>query len=475
MKIQEVTVEGYQSHVHSTFHFSPGLTVITGPSDAGKTAIIRALRWLAFNEPTGEAFLHTIRNSDGSVKEAVDQAKVSVTFDNGVTITKTRRKGKTSYTHSAYPNTWDKAEIPPEIKETLGLMKQEYGDFDTCLNFAFQLDPPFLLSESASVGAKVLGKLAGTEVVDRSISEVNKRTHKVRTDIAYADKQIGEIDVSLTEYFDLDTHDAQLKTAEAAFTQLTADRERHGTLTALKNSYRLNTERRIEYFDRVESLAGVVVAAATLSQVERQQARAEALADLDRKFWKAVQDQTEPRRVVRLTLKLEDVEKALNQVAMDYTAAAITLPALKRHYDDRIQVMADTAERIRVLRNGVAFAGTLTAVESINALLEYTEAARNRYMDASKEVQALQRKTAAMANLDSVQGAYEALVADYDRLKKITDIFDRYAARKAILSSAEHYVDEFSRNLDEAEQELHDAWEAAGGVCPLCGSEVKGV
>ena len=91
MKIQEVTIEGYQSHTNSTFRLSPGLTVITGPSDAGKTAIIRALRWFAFNEPTGEAFLHTIRNPDGSIKEAVDQVKVSVTFDNGITITKTRR------------------------------------------------------------------------------------------------------------------------------------------------------------------------------------------------------------------------------------------------------------------------------------------------------------------------------------------------------------------------------------------------
>lgn len=180
MKIQEVTIEGYQSHTNSTFCLSPGLTVITGPSDAGKTAIIRALRWFAFNEPTGEAFLHTIRNPDGSIKEAVDQVKVSVTFDNGITITKTRRKGKTTYTHSAFPTAWEKAEIPPEIKETLGLVKQQYGDFETCLNFAFQLDAPFMLSESASVGAKVLGKLAGTEIVDKSISEVNKKTHQTR-------------------------------------------------------------------------------------------------------------------------------------------------------------------------------------------------------------------------------------------------------------------------------------------------------
>ena len=45
-------------------------------------------------------------------------------------------------------------------------------------------------------------------------------THQTRNDISYADKQIGEIDVSLTEYFDLDRFDAELKVAEAAFTKL---------------------------------------------------------------------------------------------------------------------------------------------------------------------------------------------------------------------------------------------------------------
>lgn len=332
MKIQEVTIEGYQSHTNSTFRLSPGLTVITGPSDAGKTAIIRALRWFAFNEPTGEAFLHTIRNADGSIKEAVDQAKVSVTFDNGVTITKTRRKGKTSYTHSQYPTAWEKAEVPPEIKETLGLVKQEYGDFETCLNFAFQLDAPFLLSETASVGAKVLGKLAGTEVVDLSISEVNKKTHNTRSAIAYEDKQIGEIDVQLTEYFDLDTHDVQLKGAEAAYQKMVQDRKTREELVALSVAYQLNTERRITLYDEVERLAGVVMAKVQLSTAEREQGKVERLKEQFSAFWKAVADQKGPRRILRDTKKLEELDSKLLKISEDYTMALSTYPGLIKSY-----------------------------------------------------------------------------------------------------------------------------------------------
>lgn len=425
MKIQEVTIEGYQSHAQSTFSLSPGLTVITGPSDAGKTAIIRALRWFAFNEPTGEAFLHTIRNPDGTVKEAVDQAKVSVTFDNGVTITKTRRKGKTSYTHSSYPTGWEKAEVPPEIKETLGLLKQEYGDFETCLNFAFQLDPPFLLSETASVGAKVLGKLAGTEVVDRSISEVNKKTHQTRTDISYADKQIGEIDVSLIEYFDLDTKDEQLKTAEEAFTRLQEEKQLYDDLVALMNVHEASTERRTSYFDRVESLAGVVVARPLLEAVIRDQQKVETVDDLARKFWKAVQDQDEPLTVLRLTRNLSDLNKQLVAVEADQKRYE-NLVAQKYQYKQTQDTIQETSKKIVILDQGIGL----------------------KFM------------------LDNAQ-------SDMKTLDALNGLYDRYAGRSEVLRVASHNRKRSEAMIQEAEKELHDAWEAAGGVCPLCGSEVS--
>ena len=436
MKIQEVTIEGYQSHTNSTFRLSPGLTVITGPSDAGKTAIIRALRWFAFNEPTGEAFLHTIRNPDGSIKEAVDQVKVSVTFDNGITITKTRRKGKTTYTHSAFPTAWEKAEIPPEIKETLGLVKQQYGDFETCLNFAFQLDAPFMLSESASVGAKVLGKLAGTEIVDKSISEVNKKTHQTRNDISYADKQIGEIDVSLTEYFDLDRFDAELKIAEAAFTKLKEDQSRHVALTALMNSYQLNTEQRIKYYDEVERLAGVVVASVSLGIAEREQAKKEKLEDLNTGFWKAVQDQNEPLRVIRITRNLEDLQADLKEVS--------TLDGY----------LLDEAEKD-------------------TQALEALERAYKRFNEVSEEERDLRYKVSSLGNTEALADILGSISKQYDELDNLKKLNVVSQTRQLSYEAAGRYVEKCNRELEEAQEELQAAWEAAGGVCPLCGSEVK--
>lgn len=48
-------IKNFQSHKDSHLDFHPGVDVIVGPSDSGKTAIIRALRWLVWNRPTGDA------------------------------------------------------------------------------------------------------------------------------------------------------------------------------------------------------------------------------------------------------------------------------------------------------------------------------------------------------------------------------------------------------------------------------------
>lgn len=472
MKIQEVTIEGYQSHVHSTFRLSPGLTVITGPSDAGKTAIIRALRWFAFNEPTGEAFLHTIRNPNGTVKEAVDQVKVSVTFDNGVTVTKTRRKGKTTYTHSLFPTAWEKAEIPPEIKETLGLVKQQYGDFETCLNFAFQLDAPFMLSESASVGAKVLGKLAGTEIVDKSISEVNKKTHQTRTDISYADKQIGEIDVSLTEYFDLDQHDALLTAAEAAFTKLKEDQGRYTELVALMDTYQKNTERRITFFDEVERLAGVVVAAALLSTVQREQGKIEKLEELNVGFWKAVRDQDEPLKVIRLTRNLEDVQEALMCV-VESEEKCEKLVGPRYVYGKLQETIKGVSAKIVKLEQALGLRFILDTAESELKALDALEDVNRCFLEANVEEKGLREKASSMGNTEALRDILDGLSKRYEQVDNLKRLNAVYTSRQLSCTGASKFVETCKKELEEAEKELHDAWEAAGGVCPLCGSEVS--
>jgi hypothetical protein len=51
--IERLELRNYQKHAHTTVTFAPDITTIVGPSDRGKSAIVRALRWVCYNTPTG--------------------------------------------------------------------------------------------------------------------------------------------------------------------------------------------------------------------------------------------------------------------------------------------------------------------------------------------------------------------------------------------------------------------------------------
>lgn len=80
--IKSIEIKNYQSHKETKLDFSPGVNVIVGATDSGKSAIIKALRWVITNRPTGDSF----RSSWGG------DTKVSVVTDGLGLDTFTRAK-----------------------------------------------------------------------------------------------------------------------------------------------------------------------------------------------------------------------------------------------------------------------------------------------------------------------------------------------------------------------------------------------
>jgi len=56
MVVEKITIKNFQSHEETELQFSSGVNVIVGSSDSGKSAILRALKWVVQNKPSGTAF-----------------------------------------------------------------------------------------------------------------------------------------------------------------------------------------------------------------------------------------------------------------------------------------------------------------------------------------------------------------------------------------------------------------------------------
>lgn len=83
-KISRIEIVNFQSHSYTDLYLSDGVNVIVGPSDSGKTAIIRAIKWVLFNEPSGSSF----------IKRGEEYAKVVLYFNDNTIIERGRSKKK---------------------------------------------------------------------------------------------------------------------------------------------------------------------------------------------------------------------------------------------------------------------------------------------------------------------------------------------------------------------------------------------
>lgn len=161
----------FQSHDYTDLYFKNGVNVIIGPSDSGKTAIIRAIKWVLFNEPSGSAF----------VKQGTEETRVLLYFSDGTIIERGRVKNKNYYILEHE----DKIErfegfgqnVPADISEASGIRKTALNGQNLMISIADQLESPFLITESPSVKSTAIGALAGTDIIDKALSSLNKEVY----------------------------------------------------------------------------------------------------------------------------------------------------------------------------------------------------------------------------------------------------------------------------------------------------------
>ncbi len=463
--IEQVELRGFQSHQETMFNLQKGLNVITGPSDAGKTAIIRAVRWVAFNEPQGEAF----------VNERVGEAEVKITLQNKAIITKTRRKGKTSYIVQQDTDdegsTFEKSEVPLEVTRLLGIEKHNFGDFETALNFSFQLDAPFLISETASAGAKVLGKLAGTESVDLAIKGVSKDTHAARNMRSQAEKDMERIVGSLFEYQHIDDAKQSLETAEMLMEQVEISNTNLEDLKEYRNSFLLFKEKRDKLSEKIIKLQHVPHLIEDVAEIEKSQQRARELLQL--------QDDGN-----RLNTRISSLEHELQTysdipLATDLVSSITfdrdrftnlnTLRQLYQKHTQDVKVADETLNKTKELNTATR---DIKRIELDTKAKDVMLSLKSEYENTSSNLNVLNSR------LDTFKDTHESesiLTTAENNEKRLAALRELYREFNIAFTSTNSSLDgeaKASNDVQKAELELQQAWDEAGGVCPLCESVV---
>jgi len=188
-----ISIANIQSHTETSLDLSPGVNVVTGQSDSGKTGIIRSLFWLINNRPSGE----TLRNWNSDIS---DPMAVEVVLSEGGSIAINREKGKTSYmlSYKGQEESFQaiKTDVPSEVSEVLNL---------SSYNLQSQHQTYFLLQDTPGEVARTLNELTGLSIIDSAFKKVSAKIRETTSKIESLKSDRDRGKEQLKQYDNLDS------------------------------------------------------------------------------------------------------------------------------------------------------------------------------------------------------------------------------------------------------------------------------
>ena len=201
--IEEVQLINFQDHADTTIKFTNGINLIVGSSDAGKSAVLRALNYVFHNSMKGDSF----------IRVGTAECSVRIKFSDGIEVTRVKGGDVNSYILKDLEgnyNTYSKVgqTVPEPVRKALG--EPPLDDKKKPISYADQMSSLFLVDLSPTDLPRTLSELTGIQNLqtaaeilqknsrsfDRSIKDKNEKIEKLKVDLdqySYVDKDLEKI------------------------------------------------------------------------------------------------------------------------------------------------------------------------------------------------------------------------------------------------------------------------------------------
>jgi DNA repair protein SbcC/Rad50 len=204
--LKSIELWDFESHEHTLLDgLSDGLNVVCGPSNSGKTSVVRALRLVACND-----------FDPASVRIGAKNCRVRVTTDKGV-VQVTRGKdnlwevwngdGSGPATHTLRS---PGVAVVPQASEVIGIGTVKLGDVNVPVNIMEQLETHFMLAgigddkATGSVRAQVIDEISGLSGIESVIKAVSLDIHRAGREIKQSEMQMGELNEHVHDEAEID-------------------------------------------------------------------------------------------------------------------------------------------------------------------------------------------------------------------------------------------------------------------------------
>ncbi|MFA5397363.1 MAG: AAA family ATPase [Methanogenium sp.] len=161
--IKEINIKNFQSHKDTKMSLHPGLNVIVGTSYSGKSAILRALRWLVENKAPKGTY-RSFWGGDTSIELVLDDHSA----------TRGRTDKENTYALDGEILKAFKTDVPDPVRNLLNFNE---------INLQKQHDMPFLVSKSGPEIQRTLNEIANLDLIDTTMANLNGSKLKTSAEI----------------------------------------------------------------------------------------------------------------------------------------------------------------------------------------------------------------------------------------------------------------------------------------------------
>lgn len=158
--IETIKIKNYRSIKDLELQLKPGINIISGNTDSGKSTLVRALRDLFYHTTGSDHVTHGEENAE----VIVDLGDHTVCWTKGETVNRYELISDNIME-------WDGVgrSVPETVEQFLNIVPLNLKSTKMYPNVQSQVDPPFIVSGRPSENAEVLSRVSGIDRIQKAL------------------------------------------------------------------------------------------------------------------------------------------------------------------------------------------------------------------------------------------------------------------------------------------------------------------
>ena len=426
--VMKVKIINYQRIKNASLEFIPGLNVIVGQTNNGKSSLIRALETAIYNI-----------SREGHVTLGETKSAVGIEYRGHQVIWRRDTEAASQVTYRVDGKIYGKLGRgqPDVVKEALGISEVEINEQKFRVNFSKQMSYPFLLNATPSELFKFIVQSSEEDNVVEVLNDMRSDVNEISANVKKYDEARNSLGTAYQR-------EAQRFKDKKQFLPICNEvLELEGKVKQLKK-----LKETIESFEKCRYVVQ----------------KAEESITYIGKIQKYIQD-TE----VSLKEKIDKVSKITDNLNL-FESSKKELEFIDNELQENsksLEALKDVESYLELYKNMEPNQMKLNILKPRTA--EYLSKSKE-YKDVCEEIQTITENVEKQEKVYCAVGkALERVDKGREEVSTLKDSLVRYNSGKENLKKYKDEEESYRTELSEVEKEINSI-----GVCPYCGNEMKG-